>query len=84
MNKRKIWDKVLRGSKNIRFQEMVALVEAFGFHLSRVSGSHHIFSHPDIPELLNLQNVSGKAKPYQVKQFLGLIERYNVIMKEEN
>ena len=84
MSKQKTLDKALRGSKNIRFQDMVTLVESFGFHLSRVSGSHNIFSHPDIPELLNLQNVSGKAKPYQIKQFLGLIERYNVIMKEED
>ena len=84
MNKRKILNKALRGSKNIRFQEMLTLIQAFGFRISRVSGSHHIFTHPDIPELLNLQNVDGKAKPYQIRQFLGLIEQYNVIMKEND
>ncbi len=45
-------------------------------------GSHHIFIHSNIPELLNLQNVKGKAKPYQIKQLLQLIERYD--LKEEN
>ena len=60
----KLLSKVLAGSKNIRFGEMVSLVEAFGFRLSRVRGSHHIFVHPRVQELVNLQNVQGKAKPY--------------------
>jgi predicted RNA binding protein YcfA (HicA-like mRNA interferase family) len=42
VKKPKILLKALSGSKNIRFNEMMALVEAFGFHLSRVNGSHHI------------------------------------------
>ena len=37
----------------------------------------------DIPALVNLQNVHGKAKPYQVKQLLRLIERYKLQMEEE-
>ena len=84
MNKRKMLQKALQGSKNIRFSDMVRLVEAFGFRLSRVSGSHHIFVHPDLAELLNLQEVDGKAKPYQIRQFLRLIERYNVRMEDDS
>ena len=84
MNKRKLLQKALQGSKNIRFSDMVRLVEAFGFRLSRVSGSHHIFVHPDLAELLNLQEVDGKAKPYQIRQFLRLIERYNVRMEDDS
>jgi predicted RNA binding protein YcfA (HicA-like mRNA interferase family) len=57
---------------------MVGLVESSGFRLSRIHGSHHIFVHYDIPELVNLQNVRGHAKPYKVRQFLKLIERYNL------
>ena len=84
MNKRRILKKALSGSGNIRFAEMVALVEAFGYHLARVSGSHHIFVHPDVPVLLNLQEVGGRAKPYQIRQFLRLIERYNLRMEDES
>ena len=84
MNKRRILKKALSGSGNIRFAEMVALVEAFGYHLARVSGSHHIFVHPDVPALLNLQEVGGRAKPYQIRQFLRLIERYNLRMENES
>ncbi len=83
MNKRKILQSALAGSKNIRFAEMIALVEAFGFHLSRIKGSHHIFAHPDVRELVNLQEVKGKVKPYQIRQFLQLIERYSLALKEE-
>lgn len=83
MSKRKLLKKALSGSRNVRFSEMVALVEAFGFRLSRVSGSHHIFVHPDIAELLNLQDVDGQAKPYQIRQFVRLIERYNMRLEEQ-
>jgi predicted RNA binding protein YcfA (HicA-like mRNA interferase family) len=83
MNKRKLLQRILAGSKNIRFDDMVTLIEAFGFRLSRVSGSHHIFVHPDVPELVNLQEVSGEAKPYQVRQFLKLVERYDLRLEGE-
>ena len=63
---------------------MVTLAEAFGFHLSRVKGSHHILVHPQVRELVNLQNVGGKAKPYQVRQFLRLVERYNLTMGDKS
>lgn len=59
------------------------IVEAFGFRLDRVSGSHHIFLHPDIPDLINLQNVKGMAKPYQIKQFLKLIEKHDLHLKDD-
>ena len=83
MSKRKLLKRILSGSKNVRFDDTVALAEAFGFRLSRVSGSHHIFVHSDIPELVNLQNVKGQAKPYQIRQFLHLVERYNLRLEDE-
>lgn len=76
-------EKLLSGSKNIRFSEVVRCAESFGFQLERTSGSHHIFVHLDVSEILNLQNVKGKAKPYQVKQFLEIIERYNLHMEDK-
>ncbi len=61
---------------------MVALIQAYGFKLSRVSGSHHIFTKTDVEVIVNLQNVQGKAKPYQVKQFIKVIEMYSLEMIE--
>jgi len=84
MKKRKLLLKLLSGSKNVRFSEAVAIAEAFGFRLDRVNGSHHIFIHPKIPELLNLQDLKGKAKPYQVKQLLQLAEIHNLELEDES
>jgi predicted RNA binding protein YcfA (HicA-like mRNA interferase family) len=83
MNERKVLAKILAGSKDVRFREMVGLVEAFGFRLSRIAGSHHIFVHPQVRELVNIQNVKGKAKPYQIHQFLELVECYDLQMEGE-
>ena len=83
MKPRKTLEKILAGSKNIRFADMVRLVEAFGFRFSRRNGSHHIFTHPDIPELVNIQDVHGEAKPYQIRQFLKLVERYAMTLNDK-
>ena len=83
MKKSKLVQKLLSGLKNIRFSEAMACAEAFGFRLDRINGSHHIYIHPDVPELINIQNVKGKAKPYQVKQLLQIIERYNLQLEDK-
>ena len=83
MKKRKLLQKLLSGSKNVQFSELETCADSFGFKLARINGSHRIYIHPNIPELLNLQNVKGKAKPYQIKQFLELIERYDLQLEEE-
>lgn len=63
---------------NVDFADFRRLVEAYGFRLIRVTGSHHAFGHSRVAELLNLQPVSGEAKPYQIRQFMRLVERYNL------
>jgi hypothetical protein len=47
-----------------------------------VSGSHNLDARPSVTELVNLQEVKGQAKPYQVRQFLRLVERYGLSLKE--
>ncbi|MBC8871492.1 MAG: type II toxin-antitoxin system HicA family toxin [Planctomycetes bacterium] len=83
MKPRKLLQKILGGSRNVRFDDACKLVGAFGFTLVRVSGSHHIFSHPDVDELVNLQEVDGQAKPYQIRQFLKLVEEYNLTLEDD-
>ena len=80
---RELLGKALARSRDMRFDEMVSLIEAFGFRRSRVRGSHHIFVHPEVRELVNLQEVGGQAKPYQIRQFLRLVERYNLQLEDE-
>ncbi len=81
MNKQKLLAKALAGSKNLRFTEAITLAKAFGYRLVRTKGSHHILVHPKIKELINLQEVGGKAKPYQVRQLLDIVERYNLSLE---
>lgn len=83
MKRRRLLQRFVGGAlQNVAFADMVSLIKSFGFRLVRVSSSHHIFAHPDVPELVNLQNVQGKAKPYQIRQVLHLVERYNLKLKD--
>ena len=83
MNRKKLLKRLSRGElKNVRFGDMINLVQGFGFRLSRTSGSHHIYFHPDIPEMVNLQEVEGEAKSYQIRQFLKLVERNNLKLED--
>jgi predicted RNA binding protein YcfA (HicA-like mRNA interferase family) len=84
MNRKKLLKKLSEGQfGNVAFKDLVNLAEGFGFQLARINGSHHLFNHVGIPELLNLQEVQGKAKPYQIRQFLRLIERHNLQLESE-
>jgi len=83
MNRKKLLRRLARGAlQNVAFADFTGLVKGFGFRLARASGSHHIFAHPGLPELINLQNVGGQAKPYQIRQFLRLVERYDLKLEE--
>ena len=83
MNKKKLLKKLLSSAKNVKFSEATALAEAVGFKEDRMKGSHHIFVHPGITQLLNLQEVKGEAKPYQVRQLVKLIEKHNLSIKDQ-
>jgi predicted RNA binding protein YcfA (HicA-like mRNA interferase family) len=84
VNRRKLLKRISGGAlKNVAFTDMKALIEGFGFQLDRVAGSHHIFKHPEISEMINFQQVQGEAKPYQIRQFLRLVERYNLQLEKD-
>jgi predicted RNA binding protein YcfA (HicA-like mRNA interferase family) len=77
-----LWDRLTSGDmKNVGFTEFCRLVEAFGFKLRRVSGSHYIYSHPNIPRPLSLQPRQREAKPYQISQLLEMVEEYGLTME---
>lgn len=57
-----------------------SFLKGLGFD-ERVRGSHHIFSHVDIPEILNLQPRQAKAKPYQAKQVRQVIQAHGLASK---
>ena len=83
MNKRKLLARLQNNCKNVRYNDFVLLAEAFGFKYRRTEGSHNIYKNKIIGESLNLQEEKGEAKPYQVKQLLAIVERYNLQMEGE-
>jgi predicted RNA binding protein YcfA (HicA-like mRNA interferase family) len=83
VNRKRLLSRLLAGSRNVSFSDFQGLVEGFGFRLVRIRGSHHIFSHPDIPDKLNVQPLGGHAKAYQIHQLLSLVEEYNLHLEED-
>lgn len=71
--------RILRGTSdaNIGFDELCGLLTHLGFSV-RVRGSHHIFSKPEVAELINLQRDGSNAKPYQVKQVRNVFVKYKL------
>jgi predicted RNA binding protein YcfA (HicA-like mRNA interferase family) len=85
MNERELLERIAGGAvANVAFADLRRLAEALGFELRRVSGSHHVFTHPEVPQLINLQSVRGQAKPYQVRQLLRLVERYDLRLEDRS
>jgi predicted RNA binding protein YcfA (HicA-like mRNA interferase family) len=66
-----------RSDANIGFDELCHVLTSLGFS-ERVRSSHHIFSHPKVLELINLQRDGSKAKPYQVRQVRAIILQYKL------
>lgn len=65
---------------NVKFTELCALAEAVGFEMIRTRGSHQQYRHRDEKSLrLNLQPRNGGAKPYQIRDFLDKVDRYNLL-----
>jgi len=80
--KRKIYEKLRNNPKSVRFEELCKAAELFGFRFRGGKGSHRVYSRDGVEEILNFQNVGGKAKPYQVRQLLKVVEKYNLLEEE--
>ena len=84
MNRRRLLRRLYSGAfNNVAFSDFTNLVRGYGFELDRISGSHHIFVHPGIGEIVNIQEVRGEAIPYQIRQFLHLVSHYDIHLEEE-
>lgn len=84
MKARKVLEKIRSGSRNVRFEEFQYLIEAYGFTLRRTRGSHHHYTHPDVPDRLSIQpGKDGKAKHYQIAQFLALVDEHQLRLKDQ-
>ena len=86
MNAKKLLERMASNAyRNVSFGDLTRLVEALGFRLMRVEGSHHVYAKEDIREQPNLQpDRNGQAKAYQVRQVQKLIEKYDLSLEDES
>lgn len=82
MEKRKLLAAVLNNPDQVHFDDLLSAALWLGFVSDRVLGSHHILIHSCIGVVLNLQPKGGQAKPYQVRQFLKLVEEHRLVPPE--
>ncbi|MBI2345357.1 MAG: type II toxin-antitoxin system HicA family toxin [Deltaproteobacteria bacterium] len=79
----RFFEEVRRNRKNVRFADLCRLAERFGFRLHGSKGSHRVYTRVGVFEILNFQDVHGMAKPYQVRQFLNIVEKYHLELEDE-
>lgn len=70
-----------RSDKNFKFKDLCSVLNKLGFQ-SRIKGSHHIYFHTNVDEIINIQNIKGLAKAYQVKQVREIIVKYKLSIDE--
>ena len=66
----------------IPFRDFERLLKAFGFELVRTTGSHRQYVHPKLTRPLPVQPSNKDAKPYQVREFLELVDEHGLYIEE--
>lgn len=72
--KEKLLIKARNNPAGLSFDELCNLMASFGWIEDRQKGSHQIWYSPK-KHRISVQNRKGKAKEYQVKQFLMQIDK---------
>ena len=75
--KDKLLAKALRHPRGLRFGELETLMQSCDWTLDRQRGSHRLWKSPGGARLPVQEGKNGKAKGYQVKQFLAVYEEEN-------
>lgn len=84
VKKQKLYQRLINSQKNVKFNDFVTVIIAFGFSFNRIKGSHHIYDHPDVPQSVSIQPDKSQAKAYQIRQFLRLVEKYNLKLNDDD
>ena len=63
--------------KSLLFADLQTVLDRLGFQC-RIRGDHFIYTRNDVEEIINIQPVGNKAKPYQVKQVRNIVLKYQL------
>jgi len=79
----RLWRRIGQGHKaNIKFQDFLSLLEAFGFAYDGTHGSHVGYRHSRTDVRIVLQpDANGDAKVYQVNEFLDHVAGHSLTME---
>ena len=78
----KLYARLLTSRSSMRFRDFQRILETFGFTLDRINGSHHQYKHALANRPLSIQPKGNMAKPYQIDQFLDMVEEFGLTMAE--
>jgi hypothetical protein len=78
---RKTWEAILSGRRTVPFEAFERLLSPFEHRRTR--GSHHIYRHPGASRPLSIQPKGGEAKPYQIAQFMEMVEEFGLRMEDD-
>ena len=78
----KYFEQIRQNPRNVRFSDLCKLAEKFGFRLRGGKGSHRVYTRKGVFEIINFQNVGGMIKPYQVRRFISIIDKYDLKMED--
>jgi hypothetical protein len=67
-----------RYDNNFSFDDLRYILLELDFTERNTGGSHRIFYREGIEEIVNIQPLGNKAKPYQIKQVRMLILKYKL------
>jgi hypothetical protein len=77
----KLIEALRNNTKDVRFEDACKIAEMIGFvHKGGGKGPHRAYSRPGEPVGLNFQNRSGKIKPYQARQLLAMVDKYEEVL----
>ena len=63
--------------KSMLFADLQTVLDRLGFQC-RIKGDHFIYTKDGVEEIINIQPMGNKAKPYQVKQMRNIILKYQL------
>ena len=78
----KLFARLVASPQSMRFRDFQRVLDAFGFMLDRINGSHHQYKHPLATRPISIQPKGNMAKPYQIDQFLDFVEEFGLHIEE--
>lgn len=62
--------------KDVRFADACKAAEAIGFTSTGGKGSHTVYARAGESTILNFQNRNGRIPPYQARQLIDMLNKY--------